>query len=99
MAEPGKTTEKNDNKISQIFMSYKDQTIKKIRNYFDFFNKILIEMYENVKIPPFYTQKYEVLMRNKIAKFIIIPGFQSNRFFPHAFIRNAVLFSKINKKR
>ncbi len=48
-----------NSKVFPIVSGYKDQIMKKIKGYFDYFNKVIIEMYE-LKTNSFMTQKFEV---------------------------------------
>lgn len=49
-------------KLYSIVSGHKDSVMKKIKGYFDFFNKVMIDMYEIIKINGFLTQKFEVYL-------------------------------------
>lgn len=46
-------------KLFPLVSGHKEQILKKLKNYFDYFNKVIIQMYA-MKIEGFYTQKFEV---------------------------------------
>ena len=57
-----------DSKLYSIVSQHKEASIKKIKQYFDFFNKVVIDMYEIVKINGFLIQKFEVFFLLKYIK-------------------------------
>ena len=51
-----------NSKVFPIVSGYREQIVKKIKVYFDYFNKVIIEMYE-LKSTSFMTQKFEVFYK------------------------------------